>query len=67
MIAVPERKIEAEAVTESEEEIETEKILLIGKVQENLDDAEAGLGAGTGNGKGTDIETDIADPWLPSL
>lgn len=55
-----------EVVTESESgiEIATEKILLIGKVQEHLEDAENGLGVGTGTGtgKGTDItETDTAN------
>lgn len=51
-----------EVVTESESviEIATEKILLIGKVQEHLEDAENGLGVG--NGKGTNItETDTAN------
>lgn len=55
-------------MTESDDEIETvtEKILLIGKVQGHLEDAETVLGVATGNGNGTgtDItETDIADPW----
>lgn len=57
-----------EAATESEDEIETvtEKIPLIGKVQEHLEDEGTDLGVVTGNenGTGTDItETDIVDPW----
>lgn len=59
-------KRETEAVTENEDEIETvtEKILMMGKVQEHLGDAGTGPGVGTGNETSTDItETDIADPW----
>lgn len=57
-------------MTESEDEIEivTEKILVFGKVQEHLEDAETGLGvatgSGTGTGTGTDTtETDTTNPW----
>lgn len=55
-------------VTESEDEIEivTEKALVIGKVQEHLEDTETALGVGTGNGTGTGTdttETDTANPW----
>lgn len=68
VIAVPGMKRGTEVVTESEDdnEIVTEKILVIGKVQEHPEDAETGLGVGTGNGTetGTDItETDTANPW----
>lgn len=55
-------------VTESESVIEivTEKILLVGKVQEHLEDAENALGVGKGtrnvHGNGTEnTETDTAN------
>lgn len=56
-------------MTESEDEIEivTEKTLVIGKVQEHLEDTETALGVGTGTGNGTGTgtdttETDTANP-----
>lgn len=68
--AVPGMKRGTEVVTESEDEIEivTEKILVFGKVQEHLEDAETGLGVGTGSGSGTGTgtdttETDTTNPW----